>query len=170
MTKQLTTRDQKERGQILVLAALLMVILIGITGLAIDVSAAYMADRWQRSVADAASLAGGQDLQIPGSRVLPGPAQYDAAREHAMDVLEQELHATSRPPVTAGSPCPTAAGCSLPGTPYVVAIRTPSPSYVDCEPERCIQVAIRQPSFGLTFARIFGQNNWSVNVSSVAGR
>ena len=61
-------------------------------------------------------------------------------------------------------------GCPLPGTPYVVSIRTPSPSYVDCEPERCIQVAIRRPSFGLVFARILGFDSWSVNTTSVAGR
>jgi len=169
MTQQPTTRGRSERGQILVLAALLMVILIGITGLAIDVSAAYMADRWQRAVADAASLAGGQDLQIPGSKALPGATQYQSARTHAMDILVSELRATSTPSVTAGSPCLTPAGCPLPGTPYEVAIRTPSPSWVDCDPNRCIQVTIRQPAFGLTFGRIFGQSSWNVSTTSVAG-
>jgi hypothetical protein len=156
-------------GQILVLAALLMVILIGITGLAIDASAAYVADRWQRSVADAAALAGGQDLQMPGSVAAPGAPQQNAARGHAMDVLVRELGATSTPSTASGSPCLNPTGCPLPGTPYVVAIRTPTPSFVDCTPTRCIQVSIRQPSFGLTFGRIFGQNSWSVNTASVAG-
>ena len=159
------------RGQILVLAALLMVLLIGFTGLAIDVSAAYMADRWQRAVADAAALAGGQDLQKPGSRDLPGATEYQAARQHAMEVLGRQLGASLPYPSTAvGSPCLTSSGCALPGTPYVVSIRTPSPSWVDCQPSRCIQVAVRQPAFGLTFARIFGQDSWNVNVTSVAGR
>jgi hypothetical protein len=156
-------------GQILVLAALLMVILIGITGLAIDASAAYVADRWQRSVADAAALAGGQDLQLPGSVAAPGAPQQNTARGHAMDVLVSELGATSTPSTAVGSPCLGPAGCPLPGTPYIVAIRTPTPSFVDCTPLRCIQVSVRQPSFGLTFGRIFGQNNWSVNTASVAG-
>ncbi len=157
-------------GQIIVLAALLMIILIGIVGLAIDVSAAYMADRWQRSVADAAALAGGQDLQQPGSRALPGPSQYQSARDHAMDVLWTELGASSRPSVSAGSPCLTAAGCALPGTGYVVAVRTdPSPSCVDCDPRRAIQVTVQQPSFGLTLGRIFGQSSWTVTSRSVAG-
>ena len=163
-------KQRLQRGQILVLAALMMVILIAITGLAIDVSAAYMADRWQRAVADAASLAGGQDLQIPGTRSLPGPTQQQAARVHAMEVLVKQLGASSTPSTTAGSPCLAASGCALPGTPYVVAVRTPSPSSVDCEPQRCIQVTIMQPAFGLTFARIFGQDSWSVNTASVAGR
>jgi hypothetical protein len=168
-TQRPAPRNQKERGQILVLAALLMVILIGVTGLAIDISSAYMADRWQRAVADAASLAGGQDLQIPGSRALPGAPEYQAARGHAMDILVSELGATATPSTLVGSPCLTSSGCALPGTPYEVAIRTPSPSFVDCVPARCIQVTIRQPSFGLTFARIFGQDNWIVSSTSVAG-
>jgi len=170
MTQAPTQREHAQRGQILVLAALMMVILIGITGLAIDVSAAYMADRWQRSVADAASLAGGQDLQIPGSRALPGVTQYQSARTHAMQLLVSELGATSTPSVALGSSCLTIAGCALPGTQYVVAIRTdPSPSCVDCDPYRAIQVTIRQPAFGLTFGRIFGQSSWIVSSPSVAG-
>jgi hypothetical protein len=156
-------------GQILVLAAFLMIILIGMAGLAIDVSAAYVADRWQRSVADAAALAGGQDLQMPGSVAAPGAPQQDAARGHAMDVLVAELGASSTPSTASGSPCLGSAGCALPGTPYVVSIQTPTPSFVDCTPLRCIQVSVRQPSFGLTFARIFGQNSWSVTAISVAG-
>lgn len=170
MRQHRSSNNDGEQGQILVLAALLMVILIGITGLAIDVSAAYLSDRWQRSVADASSLAGGQDLQIPGSRALPGAAQYQSARGHAMDMLVSELRATSTPSTAIGSPCLTAAGCPLPGTPYVVAIRThPSPSCVDCDPFRAIQVTVRQPAFGLTFGRIFGQSDWIVSSTSVAG-
>jgi hypothetical protein len=178
MTSQ-NRQHREARGQIIVLAALLMVILVGVTGLAIDVSAAYMADRWQRSVADAAALAGAQDLQKQGSRDLPGATEQDAARKHAMDVLVSEMGASSTPSVASGSPCIEATGCPLPGTPYEVAVRTPSPSFVDCDPDpapnqnvssRCMQVTIRQPSFGLTFARIFGQNSWTVSSSSVAGR
>ena len=171
MTDQASSTPETARGQILVLAGLLMVLMIAFTGLAIDVSAAYVADRWQRAVADEAALAGGQDLQIPGSRALPGPTEYLTAREHAMQVLGRQLGAvTPYPSVGAGSPCLTTTGCALPGTPYVVTIRTPSPSHVDCQAERCIQVSVRQPAFGLTFARIFGQDNWSVNSTSVAGR
>jgi hypothetical protein len=168
------TSRVSEHGQILVLAAVLMVILIGITGLAIDVSAAYMADRWQRSVADAAALAGGQDLQIPGSPQPPptGDPLYQTAREHAMQILVNELRSTGDHLALAADPaCRTAAGCTLPGTQYVVSVQTdPSPSGVDCIPEStCIQVSIRQPSFGLTFGRIFGDSDWIVSSTSVAG-
>ena len=171
MTHPGSSTPASQQGQILVLAALLMVLMIAFTGLAIDVSAAYVADRWQRSVADEAALAGGQDLQIPGSRALPGPTQVQDARNHAMEILGRQLGASTFPSVGSGSPCLTSAGCALPGTPYVVTIITPSPSHLDCEPaDRCIQVSVRQPAFGLTFARIFGQDSWSVNTTSVAGR
>lgn len=164
------TGSGRVEGQILVLAALMFVVLIAIAGLAIDISAAYMADRWQRSVADAAALAGAQDLQIPGSRQLPGAAQKQQGRVDAMKILVDELHSTGNPTTLAGqATCQSAAGCSLPGTPYVVTVRTPSPSCVDCSADQAMQVAVRQPSFSLTFARIFGQTNWSVNTTSVAG-
>ena len=148
-----------------------MVLLIAITGLAIDVSAAYMSDRWQRSVADEAALAGGQDLQIPGSRAAPGPTEYQRAREHAMMVLVSELDSTGDPLALAASAnCLASVGCALPGTAYEVSVQTdPSPSCVDCNPYRAIQVSVRQPSFGLTFARIFGQDNWTISSTSVAG-
>ena len=158
-------------GQILVIAALMFVVLIAVAGLAIDISAAYMADRWQRSVADAAALAGAQDLQIPGSRNLPGVPEQQRARVDAMTILVHELGSTGVPSTLAGQAnCQSAGGCSLPGTRYVVTVRTPSPSCVDCAdaPQQAMQVAVRQPSFGLTFARIFGQTNWSVSTTSVA--
>jgi hypothetical protein len=170
MTRSVHHRSQVNvEGQILVLAALMFVILIGFVGLAIDVSGAYLADRWQRSVADAAALAGGQDLQVPGSRALPQPADYTRAKNHAMQILAFELNAD---PLSDAN-CFNSTGCRLKkggvDTPYVVAIQAPSPSCVDCEPARAIQVSVRQPSFGLTFARVFGQGSWNVNATSVAG-
>jgi hypothetical protein len=160
-----------DRGQIIVLTALMLVVLVAIAGLAIDISAAYLADRWQRSVADAAALAGAQDLQIPGSRQPPGATQQQQARVDSMTILVHELGSTGNATTLAAQPtCQSAAGCPLPATPYVVTVRTPSPSCVDCidAPEQAMQVAVRQPSFGLTFAHIFGQSSWSVNTTSVA--
>ena len=153
-------------GQILPLAAILMISFIGFAALAIDVSAAYLAERTQRVVADAAALAGGQDLQILGTRTAPTGTERSRAQGHAMDVLVSQLNASSKPNA---ANCFNSTGCSLPGTPYVVSIQTPSPSCVDCDPRRAIQVSIRQPAFGLTFARIFGENDWNVTATSVAG-
>jgi hypothetical protein len=159
---------QFARGQVLVLTALMMVVLIGITGLAIDISSAYLKEREERAIADAAALAGGQDLQVPGSRQLPGADQYAAAKDHAMDVLVDQLEADSKP---TAAPCFTSTGCALPGTPYEISIQTPvaAGGCVDCDVRRAVQVRIRQPSFGLTFARIFGFSDWTVSSSSVAG-
>ena len=70
-----------EEGQVLPLAALMLVALIAIVGLAIDVSGAFMEQRWQRSITDGASLAGGQDLQMPG-RLLP---EFDCPRRGSHD-------------------------------------------------------------------------------------
>jgi hypothetical protein len=162
-----TTAQEGQYGQVLAITALMMIVLIGFAGLAIDVSAAYLAERNQRVIADAAALAGGQDLQIPGSRQLPGSTEYQRARDHAMDVLATQLDATSRP-AAAGS-CLTSAGCALPGTGYVVSIQTPSPTCVECDPRRAVQVTISQPAFSLSFGALFGQDTWTVNSTSVAG-
>ncbi len=157
-------RQPVRRGQILPLTAFMMVFLIGMTALAIDVSAAYLTERWERSVADAASLAGAQSLQIPGTRLPPGDAERNAARANAMRVLETQLGGTP-----GAGDCYASTGCELTGTPYRVSVQTPSPSCVDCAPGRAVQVSIWQPTFGLTFGRIFGDSSWTVRSTSVAG-
>lgn len=163
MTTRPTCPAQHEKGQILPLTALMLVVLIGITAVAIDISAAFLAERSQRSVADAAALAGAQSLQIPGTRLLPGAAEQAEARTNAMHVLQSQL---------GGSPgsgsCFSAAGCEMTGTPYRVSVQTPSPSCVDCAPQRAMQVSIWRPDFGLTFGRIF-DSGWTVRSTSVAG-
>lgn len=167
MRHRLASRlDTSPAGQVLVITAFMMVVLIGMAGLAIDVSSAYTTQRWERGVADAASLAGAQSLQIPGKRDLPTAAEYLSAKTHSMRVLKDTLGGTSTP--TAAS-CFTSAGCSMPGTPYQISIQTPSPSCVDCERLRSVQVSVRHPSFGLFFARVFNQTQWTVRATSVAG-
>lgn len=162
-----SSSDRRGRGQVLVVTALAMTVLIGVTAFAIDISAAYLTQRWERSVADAAALAGGQDLQKPGTRALPATTDYTRARTHAMEVAATMLGATSPPSAPS---CWTSAGCALPGTEYEVAIQTnPSPSCVDCDPLRAIQVSVRRPSFGLIFGPVLGQNQWTVSSTSVAG-
>ena len=151
-------------GQVLVITAVMMTVLIGITALAIDVSASLLAERSQRSVADAAALAGAQSLQKPDSREFPGAAEQAAAQANALHVLEERLGGTAG----AGN-CYVAAGCDLTGTPYRVSIQTPSPSCIDCVPRRAVQVSVWQPNFGLTFGRLMGPESWTVRSTSVAG-
>jgi hypothetical protein len=164
-----------EAGQVLPLAALMMVGLIAIVGLAIDVSQAFTEQRWERSVTDSASLAGGQDLQRPG-RLLPTAPERVTARATAMQVLVTELNASLPAPSTAiGSACLTATGCALTGTPYRASIYAgveaglPAPTCLDCVPERAVQVNLWQPNFGLTFSRILGFSTWNVKAASTAG-
>ena len=73
---------KNERGQILPLFAILLIGLFAIAALAVDVSGTYAARQAYRTTADAASLAGAQDLQVVNSRGVTG-AQYAAARADA---------------------------------------------------------------------------------------
>lgn len=135
--------------------------------LAIDVSSAYSTRRFYRSVADAAALAGAQDLNQPGSRAITSSLQQNA-RDDALNSLQQQLGASGPP-----TACPTSADladCVLPGTGGLrISIETPSPSCVTCDPVRSVQVTVHNPQFQLSFARVLGQSSWNVGITSVAG-
>lgn len=155
----------RERGQVLPIFALFLIVLLGFAALAIDVSGALSARRFYRSAADASALAGAQDLQQGTTRSVTN-TERTRARTDSLASLVSLTGATSVPT------CPPAANivdCALPGTPYLVSIKTPSPSCVSCDPNRSVQVTVRNPSYGLTFARIFGQASWNVASTSVAG-
>ena len=153
-------------GQILPLTAIFITVLLGFGVLVLDVARVYALQRYERSVADAAALAGAQDLQVAGTRGIDA-SQYTAARQHALDLLNRELGG--------GAACganPAADIVDCPVGEYLVSIRTdPSPSAVDVEPERAIQVTVRQPNVSLTLARIppFSMTTWNVGITSVAG-
>jgi Putative Flp pilus-assembly TadE/G-like len=158
----LERRDQ--RGQALPLFALFLIVLLGFSALAIDVTGVYSAKRFYRSVADASSLAGAQDLQQGTTRTVTN-TERTRARTDAMDRLISLLGSST-------PSCPPTADiidCALPGTAFLVSIKTPSPSCVACDPNRSVQVTVRNPTYGLSFARIFGQANWNVGSTSVAG-
>lgn len=166
-----------DRGQIVPLFALFLVVLLAFAALAIDVSGALSARRYYRSVADAAALAGAQDLQVGGTRAV-GSAERINARTDAMNSVTKELGITAALP----SACSTSAdadvtnACVLPGTTFAVAIRAGvyagQPTAIacqDCDPARSVQVTLTNTSYGLTFARLLGQSTWNVGSSSVAG-
>lgn len=157
-----------ERGQVLPLTALLMTSLLLVAALAVDVTGVLSAERFYITTADAAALAGAQDLQSAKSRLV-GDADRTRARNHAMAVLVDQLGATSTP---SGGDCLTSGNvddCALPGTPYLVSIVTPSPDCVSCEPHRSVQVTVREPAHRLTFAALAGQSQWNVEGTAVAG-
>jgi len=154
-----------EAGQVLPLVALFMVVLFGMAALAIDVSRAYADLRFYRATADAAALAGAQDLQVATSRVVTATEQSNA-RAHSLESLEQALGGNA---AGCGAPGADIVDCPLNGTPYVVTIQTPSPSCSTCDDERSVQVTVRRPDYGLTFARVLGSNEWDLGTTSVAG-
>jgi hypothetical protein len=152
-----------EQGQVLPIAALFMGVLLLFAALAIDVTGVLSAQRFFTTTSDAAALAGAQDLQEGKTRKVT-PTDRQRAREHAMQVLADELDASSSPG------CSTNADiidCALPGTPYLVSIRTPAPHCEQCDVNRAVKVTIRRPDHPLTFARLAGHGDWNVESSAV---
>ena len=166
MNNALSRTVRPERtGQVLPMFALFLVVLFGMAALAIDVSGALSARRFYRSAADASALAGAQDLQQGISRTVTATERTNARRD-SMARLVSLLGASSTPGCSAASDI---VDCALPGTPYFASIKTPSPNCVTCQPTRSIQVTVRNASYELSFARLFGVSTWQVASTSVAG-
>lgn len=160
-------------GQVLPLFALFLVVLFGSAALAIDVSSAYASQRAYREAADAASLAGGQDLQTTTRAITS--ANQRSARQHAYQILRDRLNASlpGADPTCVGNTSQSFdlnfRDCALLGTDFRFAIVTPALSCVTCDPTHSVQVTVRNPSFGLSFSRVLGFANWNVASTSVAG-
>jgi hypothetical protein len=173
---------RSERGQVLPIFALFLIVLFGFAALAIDVSGALSARRFYRSAADGAALAGAQDLQVVGSRKVTSVERI-RARQHAMSHLLTELGISGAlpPACSNGALVPTPPDkdvpdtCVLPGTNYHVSIKagtSTGPTAIacqGCDPARSVQVGLRNSNYELSFARLFGQSSWNVGVNSVAG-
>jgi len=169
-------RTRRQRGQVLPLFALFLVVLMGFAALAIDVSGAYSARRSYRSAADAASLAGAQDLQVLGSRVVTSAERINA-RGHAMASVTKALGIVGPLPAA----CSTSADVDVtdacvPGAAFHVSIKAGSYpgqlspiACVSCDPARSVQVGLRNANYQLSFARVLGQSSFNVGVTSVAG-
>lgn len=161
----MTTR--RDSGQVLVLFAIVSILLMGLLALVVDVGLKYTSERRYQAVADGASLAGAQELQ-PTSRTAPvTPLMQTLARERALRAAVDELLETTVP-----LPCLTdtdIVDCLLPGGRFSVSVKTPSPTCVECVPERSVQVTVAEPSFSTMFSRLFGQTTWALSRTSVAG-
>lgn len=167
-----------ERGQVIVLFTLFLVALLGIGAFVLDVARVYTLQRYERSVADAAALAGAQDLQdSPTSRVQTTSKTYPKAVNDALSLLGSQLAGTSTPPTctlqepsgglnNTNSDYVYVTGCQVGD--YSVSVKVPSPSYVNVDPRRAVQVTV-QANVPMTLARLFGQNTWNVGQTSVAG-
>ncbi len=171
-------KRRMQGGQALPLVVGGMLGLLGLSALVIDLGTVYAVQRTERAAADAAALAGAQDLQIPKSRVLDTAHQVRAVQD-ALANLVTRFGAVGTTPAPRGNCVATAgasttdgssvADCELLGTPYWVTVKTPSPSAVNVDPMHAVQVTVRQPDVSLTIARLFGQHDWNVGITSVAG-
>ncbi len=160
--------SNSQAGQVLPITALFMTVLLLFAALAIDVTNLLSAERFYTATADASALAGAQDLQTGKTRQVSGQDRADA-RRNAMAVLVDQLNGSSTPTGGTCAPNSDVIDCALPGTPYLVSIKTPSPTCVSCDPDRSVQVTVRHPSYALTFARLVGQNDWNMQSTAVAG-
>jgi Flp pilus assembly protein TadG len=155
------------RGQVLPLFAIFLIGLFAAAALAVDVSSAYSARQAYRTAADAASLAGAQDLQAAGSRAITS-ADQRKARADSLKSLMKDLGA----PSVTGAQCDPAAqirACQLDGTAFIVSVVTPSPTCVACDSTHSVQVTVANPTFQLTFSRVLGIGQFNVASTSVAG-
>jgi hypothetical protein len=153
---------RKTQGQVLVIFAGGLFGFIALMALVIDLSMVHSLQQSERSLADAASLAGAQDLQSTTSRAVSTAAQA-RARQHALASVADALGVAM--PACATNiqviDCPIGS--------YLVSVKTPSPSVMYVVPDHAVQVTVRNPSVPLTFARVLGQRNWNVGITSVAG-
>jgi len=156
--------NDRRRGQVLPLFAIFLIGLFALAALAVDVSSAYSARQAYRTAADAASLAGAQDLQAAATRAVTSTERLKA-RTDALKSLVTDFGASA----PTCDPNNDIADCPLPGTPFKVSIKTPSPTCVTCDPTHSVQVTVDNPAFQLTFARVLGIRQWNVASASVAG-
>ena len=95
----------REEGQVLAMFAAVVVVLIGISALVVDIGMKYSFERRYQAIADAASLAGAQELQ-PTPRSAPvTPAMQQEARAEALGIVLTDLIGTTTDPACSGERC-----------------------------------------------------------------
>jgi Putative Flp pilus-assembly TadE/G-like len=88
--KMLLTRSRGESGQAIVFVAFMLTVLVGMAALVIDVGSWYQADRRLQTAADAAALAGAQEL----------PTDQASAETVALDYAQENYSGIPAPTVT----------------------------------------------------------------------
>jgi hypothetical protein len=156
---------KNEKGQILPLFAVLLIGLFAMAALAIDVSGTYAARQAYRTAADAASLAGAQDLQVANSRGVTN-LQYTAARADAKKSVEGQFGDTSTCVLTGNR-----SNCTFTNLAYQFNIITPLPAgaCASCDIARSVQVNIGNPNYQLSFAHALGFGAFRIASTAVAG-
>ena len=134
-------RPQQERGQVIVLVVVMLVVLLGFAALVIDVGYAYYAHRQLQASADAAALAGAQEL--------PDPARAEQiAREYSSSAGSKNEH-HDIPDVT--TTVTTKCIGSIPG----------------CDPVNAVVVLEKAPAKTF-FAGLFGIDSIKITARSTA--
>jgi Flp pilus assembly protein TadG len=136
----LLNRIRDERGQVIVFVVIAFVVLVGMIGIVIDIGYAYKTQRDLQAAADAAALAGAQ--QLPDSTAATATAtQYGASSSGGNKI--------TKVPVT--ETITTSCISSIPG----------------CNPVNSVAVneTANVPTF---FAKVFGLNSFSVHVKATA--
>jgi Putative Flp pilus-assembly TadE/G-like len=77
---------KRERGQVFVLTALSMTVLLGMAALAIDVGSWWLADRAAQGAADASALAGAQKLPVAGDADSTARTYWSKNGDHRSNI------------------------------------------------------------------------------------
>ncbi|MGA8014480.1 MAG: pilus assembly protein TadG-related protein [Candidatus Dormiibacterota bacterium] len=114
-----------QRGQVLVVAALMAVLIFGVLALAVDLGVQTMSQRSMQNISDAGALAGASDL---GTNV--GLSQQKLAINDAVATVGQNLGGswsggTAPAPVTCGSGYCASGTMASGGASYTVSVSTP---------------------------------------------
>jgi Flp pilus assembly protein TadG len=137
----LINRRRNQRGQVIVLASLAIVVLIGFAGLVIDLGNIYTTRRRMQTAADAAAIAAANTLQSSDSSDYSSAAQSVASLNGFTDSANGVT-------VTVGSAssCPNASG------------------------QQCVQVTVAQtvPTYFLKVLNVLGYSYNTINVQTEA--
>lgn len=131
---------RNENGQTIVLLTLVLVVLLGCSAIVADVGYAYYVKRSMQASADAAALAGAQDL--------PNAALAVTNAKKYTGVVASKNAAANVPGVTA-------------------TVTTKCVSIAPCNPVNAI-VVDQSTSVATKFARVLGINSFAVHVRSIA--
>jgi hypothetical protein len=110
--KRAISRCRQESGQAVVLSAVWMVVLLGMAGLVIDVGSWYRAQRNLQSDADAAALAGAQDL--PDDTATAGVMAKSFAQKNGYTLTDSGI---------------SFSGVTAPNDSITVKVKAPSPTF-----------------------------------------
>jgi Flp pilus assembly protein TadG len=136
-------RARGERGQILAIVAVALVGLLGISALAIDVGYAYYAKRQLQAAADAAALAGAQDLPAASTAIATANAYATANRPGNISDIHFQISTKCTAAASAGI------GCNATTNPNALVVTASADTKT-------------------WFARLFGVNSFSVSAKSNA--